>query len=148
MHPKQALLHRPKQIIQQLPSRSEAIRGSLIERRLRCGKPNCHPRDSGPMHGRSSPTALGRNPSGRTYSTPGPLRLPLSGHPEPARKWEPGHKGRRYLLVPPGSAQFLPTLEGVTLYGRRMFIEQGFRDFQTYFGARGLPLQVRITETV
>jgi hypothetical protein len=42
MNPKQALLLRQKQIIQQLPSLSEVIRGSLIERRLRCGKPNCH----------------------------------------------------------------------------------------------------------
>jgi len=42
MNPKQALLIRRKQIIQQLPSLSEVIRGSLIERRLRCGKLNCH----------------------------------------------------------------------------------------------------------
>jgi Family of unknown function (DUF6788) len=42
MNPKQALLTRRKQLIQQLPSLSEVIRGSLIERRLRCGKLNCH----------------------------------------------------------------------------------------------------------
>jgi hypothetical protein len=42
MNPKQALLIRRKQIIQQLPPLSKVIRGSLIERRLRCGKPNCH----------------------------------------------------------------------------------------------------------
>lgn len=42
MNPQQALLIRRKRIIQQLPSLGEVIRGSLIERRLRCGKPTCH----------------------------------------------------------------------------------------------------------
>jgi hypothetical protein len=42
MNPKQALLNRRQKIVQQLPPLSEVIRGSLIERRLRCGKPNCH----------------------------------------------------------------------------------------------------------
>lgn len=62
--------------------------------------------------------------------------------------YEPGHKGPWYLLVPPGSADKLPKEEIVTLYRRRMSIEQGFRDFKTHLGIRGLHLQVRITERV
>ena len=42
MNPKQALFLRREQIVQQLPPLAEVVRGSLIERRLRCGKPNCH----------------------------------------------------------------------------------------------------------
>lgn len=62
--------------------------------------------------------------------------------------YEPGHKGPWYLLVPPGSADWLPKEEVVTLYRRRMSIEQGFRDFKTHLGIRGLQLQVRLTERV
>jgi len=62
--------------------------------------------------------------------------------------YEPGHKGPWYLLVPPGSADWLPKEKVVTLYRRRMSIEQGFRDFKTHLGVRGLQLQVRITERV
>jgi hypothetical protein len=62
--------------------------------------------------------------------------------------YEPGHKGPWYLLVSPSSAQWLPTLEVVTLYRQRMSIEQGFRDFKTRLGVRGSRLQVRITERV
>lgn len=62
--------------------------------------------------------------------------------------YEPGHKGPWYLLVPPGSAAWLPKEKVVALYRQRMSIEQGFRDFKTHLGVRGLQLQVRITERV
>jgi hypothetical protein len=51
-------------------------------------------------------------------------------------------------VVPPGSAGRLPTAEVVALYRRRMHIEQGFRDFKTPLGVRGLQLQVRMSERV
>lgn len=62
--------------------------------------------------------------------------------------YEPGNKEPWYLLVPPGSADWFPTAEVVALYRRRMSIEQGFRDFKTHLGVRGLQLQVRITERI
>lgn len=62
--------------------------------------------------------------------------------------YEPGFKEPWYLLVPPGSAQWLPTCDVIALYRRRMSIEQGFRDFKTHLEVRGLQLQVRITERV
>lgn len=62
--------------------------------------------------------------------------------------YEAGHKEPWYLVVPPGSAEWMPTEEVVSLYRRRMHIEQGFRDFKTHLGIRGLRLQVRITERV
>lgn len=37
-----ALLRRRERLIKKLPPLSELIRGSLIERHLRCGKPGCH----------------------------------------------------------------------------------------------------------
>jgi hypothetical protein len=42
MRPKRALLLRRERLIKQLPPLTEVIRGSLIERRLQCGKPHCH----------------------------------------------------------------------------------------------------------
>jgi len=42
MNPKQALLLRRDRVVQQLPPLTEVVRGSLVERRLRCGKPTCH----------------------------------------------------------------------------------------------------------
>jgi len=62
--------------------------------------------------------------------------------------YEPGYQESWYLVVPPGSADALPTEEVVALYRRRMHIEQGFRDFKTHLGVRGLQLQVRISERV
>lgn len=62
--------------------------------------------------------------------------------------YEAGHKEPWYLVVPPGSAAWLPTAEVVALYRRRMHIEQGFRDFKTHLGVRGLRLQVRVSERV
>lgn len=62
--------------------------------------------------------------------------------------YERGHKEPWYLVVPPGSTMRLPTAEVVSLYRRRMHIEQGFRDFKTHLGVRGLRLQVRISERV
>jgi branched-subunit amino acid ABC-type transport system permease component len=51
-----------------------------------------------------------------------------------------------YLLAPAGSAVELPTEEIVRLYAERMQIEQGFRDWKTHLGVRGLKLQVRPAE--
>jgi hypothetical protein len=62
--------------------------------------------------------------------------------------YERGHKEPWYLLVPPGSSEWLPTEEVVKLYRRRMHIEQGFRDFKTHLGVRGLRLQVRVSERI
>ncbi|MBI3077118.1 MAG: transposase [Deltaproteobacteria bacterium] len=62
--------------------------------------------------------------------------------------YEAGHQEPWYLVVPPGSAAQLPTAEVVALYRRRMHVEQGFRDFKTHLGVRGLRLQVRISERV
>jgi len=42
MNPQRALLLRRQRIVQHLPPLIEVIRGSLVERRLRCGKPTCH----------------------------------------------------------------------------------------------------------
>lgn len=42
MNPKQALLRRRHRVVAELPALTEVVRGSLVERRLRCGKPTCH----------------------------------------------------------------------------------------------------------
>jgi len=42
MDSRKALLLQRERLIGKLPSLSEVIRGSLIERRLRCGKAHCH----------------------------------------------------------------------------------------------------------
>jgi len=42
MSAKKALLQRRKRALQQLPPLDEIVRGSLLERSIRCGKPNCH----------------------------------------------------------------------------------------------------------
>jgi hypothetical protein len=52
------------------------------------------------------------------------------------------------MQIPPGSADWFPSAEVVALYQWRMSVEQGFRDFKTHLGVRGLQLQVRITERV
>lgn len=59
---------------------------------------------------------------------------------------DPGFREPWWLLVPPGSAAVLPTRTVVALYRERMQVEQGFRDFKTHLGLRGLKLQVRIAE--
>jgi len=41
MNHRQALLLRRERLVKQLPPLAEVIRGSLIERRLQCGKPHC-----------------------------------------------------------------------------------------------------------
>ena len=55
--------------------------------------------------------------------------------------FEPGFKQVWYLLVPAGSEAALPTRQVVNLYRSRMQIEQGFRDWKTHLGVRGLKLQ-------
>lgn len=47
-----------------------------------------------------------------------------------------------YLIVPPGSEEILPTKDVVKFYRSRMQIEQGFRDWKTHLGVRGLKLKV------
>jgi hypothetical protein len=47
-----------------------------------------------------------------------------------------------YLIVPPGSEEILPTKDVVQFYRSRMQIEQGFRDWKTHLGVRGLKLKV------
>lgn len=47
-----------------------------------------------------------------------------------------------YLIVPAGSEELLATEDVVTLYRARMQIEQGFRDWKTHLGVRGLKLKV------
>ena len=42
MNPKKTLLLRRERLVQKLPPLSEHLRGSLIERHLRCGKLGCH----------------------------------------------------------------------------------------------------------
>jgi len=54
---------------------------------------------------------------------------------------ERGFKEPWYLLVPPGSEKVLPTEQVVRLYRSRMHIEQGFRDWKTHLGVRGLKLE-------
>jgi hypothetical protein len=49
-----------------------------------------------------------------------------------------------YLLVPPNSETVLPTDQAVRLYRARMQIEQGFRDWKTHLGVRGLRLQTNV----
>jgi hypothetical protein len=62
--------------------------------------------------------------------------------------YERGHKEPWYLVVRPGSTAQLPTSKVVSLYRQRMHVEQGFRDFKTHLGVRGLRLQVRTTQRV
>lgn len=62
--------------------------------------------------------------------------------------YERGHKEAWYLLVPPRSRETLPDHDVVALYRQRMRIEQGFRDFKTHLGLRGLRLEVRVSERV
>ena len=50
--------------------------------------------------------------------------------------WGKGYRDTWYLLVPPGTP--LTTEEIVDLYARRMPIKQGFRDWKTHLGVRGL----------
>ena len=52
-----------------------------------------------------------------------------------------GFKETWYLLVPSGSQAILPTDEVVRWYRSRMQIEQGFRDWKTHLGVRGLKLE-------
>jgi len=52
-----------------------------------------------------------------------------------------GFKETWYLLVPPRSEKTLPTRKVVDIYRSRMRIEQGFRDWKTHLGVRGLKLQ-------
>ena len=54
---------------------------------------------------------------------------------------ERGFKETWYLLVPAGSEKTLPTEEVVRIYRSRMRIEQGFRDWKTHLGVRGLKLE-------
>jgi len=56
---------------------------------------------------------------------------------------DPRFKETWYLLVPSGSQQEMSDEEVVRLYAERMQIEQGFRDWKTHLGVRGLKLQVR-----
>jgi len=56
--------------------------------------------------------------------------------------FEQGFKEIWYLIVPPGSEAILPTEDVVKLYRSRMQIEQGFRDWKTHLGVRGLKLKV------
>jgi hypothetical protein len=49
-----------------------------------------------------------------------------------------------FLLVPPGSAERLPTEEVVALYRERMHIELTFRDWKTHLGIRGLRLEADV----
>lgn len=59
---------------------------------------------------------------------------------------DPRFKETWYLLAPAGSQKELPDEEVVRLYAERMQIEQGFRDWKTHLGVRGLKLQVRPAE--
>jgi hypothetical protein len=42
MNPKRALVARRQDVVDHLPPFTEVIRGSLLDRRLRCGKRTCH----------------------------------------------------------------------------------------------------------
>jgi len=53
-----------------------------------------------------------------------------------------GYQDVWYLVLPPNSERDLPTEEAVRLYRDRMQIEQGFRDWKTHLGIRGLQLEV------
>jgi len=55
---------------------------------------------------------------------------------------DPAYKEPWYLLVPSGSESQLPTARVVAIYRSRMRIEQGFRDWKTHLGVRGLQLKV------
>ena len=54
---------------------------------------------------------------------------------------ERGFKETWYLLVPAGSEKTLPTEKVVSIYRSRMQVEQGFRDWKTHLGVRGLKLE-------
>lgn len=59
---------------------------------------------------------------------------------------EPAFAEPWYLLVPSWTRPHWTPTEVVTVYRRRMQIEQSFRDFQTHLGIRGLQLKVRVAE--
>jgi hypothetical protein len=56
--------------------------------------------------------------------------------------FDPRFKEIWYLIVPARSEAILSTKEVVQLYRARMQIEQGFRDWKTHLGVRGLKLKV------
>lgn len=56
--------------------------------------------------------------------------------------FQKGFKDVWYLIVPAGSEAILSTKDVVKLYRSRMQIEQGFRDWKTHLGVRGLKLKV------
>ncbi len=108
-------------------------RNVIVERLKRGRWKQCKVGDLTARHGR--PCRLERI----RYHGKTPIELDLIIY------FEQGHKEPWYLLVPPGSSQRLPTDQVVCLYRQRMHIEQGFRDFKTHLGVRGLQLQVRIS---
>jgi hypothetical protein len=59
---------------------------------------------------------------------------------------DPAFQDPWWLLVPPGSAEVLPTDLVLQLYRERMEVEHSFRDFKTHLGLRGLALKVRVAE--
>lgn len=113
-----------------------ARRNVVIERPKRGRWTRC------PLGSLRAPPGQPRRLTGIRYRGTRPVALDLVIY------YEAGHKEPWYLVVPPGSAAWLPTGEVVALYRRRMHIEQGFRDFKTHLGVRGLRLQVRVSERV
>lgn len=59
---------------------------------------------------------------------------------------EKGFQEPWFLIVPPDSESWLPTVEAVRLYRQRMQIEQCFRDWKSHLGLRGLHLEVNRSE--
>lgn len=56
---------------------------------------------------------------------------------------DPTYQEPWFLVVPPGSVDLLPTDWVVAFYRQRMTVEQGFRDWKTHQGVRGITLKVR-----
>lgn len=67
-----------------------------------------------------------------------PVDVVVYHDPASAQPW--------YLLVPAWTRAHWTPAQVVTLYRRRMQIEQSFRDFKTHLGVRGLQLRVRAAE--
>ncbi len=61
---------------------------------------------------------------------------------------EKGFKEPWFLIVPPGREEIMPTEQVVQWYRSRMRIEVKFRDFKSYFGIRGLRLEVKKAEKI
>ncbi len=101
------------------------------------------------VQGRRRWRSLGRLPHRQGHATRYTHVLYHSQKAEPVDVIVYREKGFRepwFLIVPPDSQSWLPSVEVVRLYRQRMQIEQCFRDWKSHLGLRGLHLEVDKSE--